>query len=869
MVMPRPYRWRNGKYLAVTLACLVKSTDKGCLLMPDHTLLHDILPELDADEVLDFMMPKPHPEFLVSGNAYTAHQADKTKCMVSVSVGDKRKEGVVFGDRFWIDNRISEPLPFTSMPLGWANSFGGPSCPDNPLGTGLDEVEIGDTRAIRLPNLESPLERIHQRGQRPQPFNFGQIRIDWPHRISKMGSCDETWIREVGTGFFDDMDPSAFNAAAVDQIWLDKAELSMDERFEIWNMHPDQHCWSGTLPSLRARCFIKRKHAERLDEVQMRATTVWFVPHKDCYILLFHGNTAIQEDDAFDVSVIMAGMERIGEPRSIDHYESVFAQRMSFETAALHALKDEELMPADMLAPWIENIPLDQHTIMSKMHRLRHDGEGSMSGGFVGPIKPMTLADLPALVEKSEQMHAETTDELKESRASALDSLKAEAASNPSGVAGKLLDSIDVDLDGGQRSEPPKLPTVGPPKFDDLLQSVASSEDRRMIRQAAKGAGKPASSLREMHDFSKQALRKSYLYSVHYQQGVARVGEHRAIEIRNRVLQKYRLNKRLSQMDLTGADLSGLDLSGADFSGAWMERVDLSNANLAGALFDETVLARGVFAHANLEGAQLKRCNISEASFEQASLKQAELSELICETTTTFVDCDFSGSLLNDFDSQHMRFLRTGFHGARMRDVSFESARFEQCALHNVVLDKVDFEDSVCQDVEILDSSIISSTVTNTSFLRTRIEKSVMQKATFTEDVKFEESAIENTQLVQCMFREVKFTKMSLAGSQFEQCDFSLADLRGCDLRRIATPSSMFVRTNFNEADLTGSNLIQGNFQKSTFLGSKLSGCNFFRADMSETILDPATKTDRTYVRRTRLAPFSDKSVALGETGDA
>src|SRR3546814_337698 len=166
-----------------------------------------------------------------------------------------------------------------------------------------------------------------------------------------------------------------------------------------------------------------------------------------------------------------------------------------------------------------------------------------------------------------------------------------------------------------------------------------------------------------MHDFSKQALRKSYLYSVHYQQGVAKVGEHRAIEIRNRVLQKYRLNKRLSQMDLTGADLSGLDLSGADFSGTWMEKVDLSNANLAGARFDETVLARGVFANANLDGARFTRCNISEASFERASFKQAEFSEVICETRTAFVDCDFNGTLFSDFDSRHMHFLRAHFQG--------------------------------------------------------------------------------------------------------------------------------------------------------------------------------------------------------------
>ncbi|MCD0501505.1 DUF2169 family type VI secretion system accessory protein [Bordetella petrii] len=858
MVMPRPYRWRNGKYLAVTIAALIKHDGDKPSILPEHTLMHDILPELDCDEMIDYVMPKPHPEFLLSGHAYTAHQEDKTKCMVSVQVGDKKKEGIVFGDRYWNGDVITAPQPFESKPLTWDNSFGGTGFAANPLGTGIDEIEVAGIRAVRLPNLESPIDRVHAKRQRVEPFNFGQIRIDWPQRLEKMGSCDETWVQNVGTGFFDDMQPSVFNAAAEDQIWKNKEALSLDESFEIWNMHPDMHCWSGQLPQVKARCFIRRRHADvLLDEVPMRPTTVWFLPHRASYILLFHGQIAIQEDDAFDVMAIMAAMEGADAPRPIVHYEDVFKTRTNTEKAAFHVLKDEELMPAGMLAPWIEGMALDQHAMLSKLTSMIDERRGFPDGEFVGPIRPMTLADLPTLFEEGEKMTADALEEHERTRQDVL----AEAATDDKPLTRRqqVLKELYRDLDfNAQPGDVKKIPVSGPPKLDSLRQVIQSARERRSLREMLKESPQEAATLGQTADFTRRSFGKLYLYSVHYQQGAPRVGEHRAIELRNRILKKYRLGKNLAKMDLTGADLSGMDLSEADFSGAWLENVDFSDTNLSGAIFDQTVLARGTFHRTNLDRATLRDCNISEAVFNNASLCDVEMQSLICETKTTFHDCRLERGHWKRFDFKKAEFINCELTDMKLEKITFSFSTLKQCEIQGGMLEKVTFDDSVIEEVAIRNASIASAICTNTSFTRVEITGCKFGKSTFSEDVSFHDSVLTDNHYIHSMFREVVFKSVDLSGTVFEQCDLSLANFQKCRLQNIRVPQSMCVRVNFDMADLSGSNLMHGIFQKSSFIGANLSGCNFFRADMSETLLDSSTRTDNAYVHRTRLAPFRE-----------
>ncbi|OZI59131.1 DUF2169 family type VI secretion system accessory protein [Bordetella genomosp. 4] len=854
-VMPRPYRWRGQVGLSVAVAALVHHGSEGARIQAEHTLVNDVLPELDADEVLDFVMPKPHPEYMVSGSAYTVHQEDKTRCVVSVRVGDKRKDGLVFGNRYWMGDRITEPQPFEAMPLTWSNSFGGSTFPENPLGTGLDAVEVNGIEAIRLPNLESPVERIHTRGQRVEPYNFGQIRVDWPQRLEKFGSCDEKWVNTIGAGFFDDLQLSAFNAAPDDQVWQDRDALFMDEDFEFWNMHPELHCWSGRLLDVRARCFIKRQDADDLDEVPLRPTTVWFLPNRTSYVLIFHGQIPIADDDAMDVQAIMAAMEHQAQERSMDHYRHIYARRTNFDTAALDTLRDADLMPADILAPWLEDVPLGKQALVSKLtDRLRRDTGAYPSGGFIGPVKPVTLADLTEMAEQYQVSHDEIMASHQKERQKAFEEMHRSVESSGSKEDAALLSAIaeaTSPKDGGIT-----LPQVGPPDLDAVFQTVRSSDSRQSLRKAFSGKEAAGSTPREVYDHSKRALKQIYLYSVHYQQGVARVGPHRAQQIREQVEKKYRLSKNLSDMDLTGADLSGMNLSGADFSRTWLEKVDFTNTDLTGAKFEETVLARGSFTDCRLDGAVFTRANISDAVFTNTSFGSATLDKVICELPVRFDHCTFESGKMTRFRMQRSEFRDCVMRDMELSDVSFEHALFSNVDIADTHFDKISFEQSSIDDLRIEASVINGCVMLESTFHRWHMQGSLMSKCAFMTDIKFSECRLGGNHFQQTTFRAVDFSRVSFQGATLDQCDFSQANLYGCDMRKIQTPQSVFVRTCFDMADLSGSNLMQGNFQKATFVGANLSGCNLFRADMSETLLDASTRIENPYVRRTRLAPY-------------
>lgn len=171
---------------------------------------------------------------------------------------------------------------------------------------------------------------------------------------------------------------------------------------------------------------------------------------------------------------------------------------------------------------------------------------------------------------------------------------------------------------------------------------------------------------------------------------------------------------------------------------------------------------------------------------------------------------------------------------------------------------KTNFNDSAVDDVVMHRCKMLSAAHMNSVFTRVTATECEITKTSFYEDVSFSDSNLRRNHFRQSMLREVPFVNVDLSESTFEQTDMSLADLQQCRLRRIKTPQAMFVRANLDMADLSDSNLMQGSFQKARFIGANLSGCNFFRADMSETMLDGSTKTDRAYVHRTRLAPFHD-----------
>ena len=137
-LMSRPYRLRGRQRMGLGVFALA-SLDAQPLLQPEADLWQLAGEVLGEEGVVDLGVPKPCAEFLVSGSVYTAHQPQPATCAAQVRVGDLSKSLMVFGDRYWLDDRPTDPQPYEAMPLDWAHAYGGPSYPDNPNGRGADD----------------------------------------------------------------------------------------------------------------------------------------------------------------------------------------------------------------------------------------------------------------------------------------------------------------------------------------------------------------------------------------------------------------------------------------------------------------------------------------------------------------------------------------------------------------------------------------------------------------------------------------------------------------------------------------------------------------------------------------------------------
>ncbi|NOJ82542.1 DUF2169 family type VI secretion system accessory protein [Myxococcus xanthus] len=132
---------------------------------------------------------RPGTDIYVNGQAWAPHGRPVKEHLVAVRVGECQKGLRVFGDRVWWRGitgwRSTSPEPFTSMPLRYERSFGGPASlgaskphgvyeDRNPLGRGF-HPEGRDADNQPLPNLEDPLQPLDLPTKRVPPAGLGAI----------------------------------------------------------------------------------------------------------------------------------------------------------------------------------------------------------------------------------------------------------------------------------------------------------------------------------------------------------------------------------------------------------------------------------------------------------------------------------------------------------------------------------------------------------------------------------------------------------------------------------------------------------------------------------------------------------------------
>jgi uncharacterized protein YjbI with pentapeptide repeats len=867
-LLTRCYEYQRCFHLGVSIFGLIPLADQGAL-QSEVSLWKFAAEQLGKDAVLDAGIPKSKPEFLVTGSAYTPGRRPMSGCQVRARLGKREKLLHVIGDRYLNGLLSTDPEPFDAMPLDWTRAFGGEGFDKNPLGKGFKPVRRGAAWVKALPNIIYPTSVDLTDDQLVEPAGFGPLDLSWPQRMSKAGTHDDRWLKEDFPGFARDIDWTFFNLASPDQ-WLDQP-LRGDEPYLLENMHPEKPVLTGNLPGVWARCYISRhvEGGEKFEEVEMSLSTVWFFPHAERAVLIFQGRALVQEEDAADVVHILAGWERIGEAKGVEHYRQVLARRLDKEKGHLAALQDEELLPAGMNEPdpaieaeraMIASEELLEKNLRRKAEMERQRGRALVASfgldpdQFGPPALPaeQKVSDIGRLpdwidqVEKDAQKHQAMLEAQNAERDKFLEQLCAQAG-------------MDFKAFRAKQKETP----TGPPRYSAAkhLQSM------RELFEKCRLEGVPLNGIdemlndpkrRKMMETAEAKLKEMYRLGAHRQKAAPAMPPDQAKRLRADILEAYLKGESFAGRDLTGADLSGMDLQGADFECAFLESVDFSGANLQGCRFKNAVLAHAVLTTADLTKAVLEQANIGGARLAGATCRWANVENAI-----------LAGADLTGADFQYANLQGVDSHGAVFRDADFSGGHtqrmnFLECDLRGVKLAGANMEKCVFLHADVTGVDFSLSSLQSATFLGVRGRKAKFRGANLSGACFVEQCDFEGAD-----FAEANLFRTNLRGTALKGCDFTRArldeaDLSLCDLRQASFQRATALEARFVKADLAGAVMgslkaINAVFQRADLRGANLRGANLFQSDLARVYADSQTVFDQALMKKVRIYPLRGK----------
>ncbi len=864
-VLTRPYGYLQQNRLSVLVYTLVDFNGPSPVLVPEAEITTHLLSTMDCQGILDLILPKTRPEFLVSGAAYTAHQADKTQCAVKVKIGQKEKSLLVFGDRYWLDNRISKPLPFDKMPLTWANAFGGSGFDENPEGKGLIRELVNGVWTTRLPNVESPTERIVSFGQRPMPAGFGPVMINRPRRYRHVGSFSDEWMKNDITSFFPDMDTRLFSATEPDQRWDNRESLPLGSEFSVWNMHPEQSCWTGHIPDWIARCFVKQQNEQGTEdflEVDLKPTTIWLLPGIKHAIMMYHGSTAVAQTYGEDVHAIIAAMELPGQPRDKNWYKEVFDLRSDMDKGALYALRDRDLVPKTIMGDWLDTRPVEPGLLLKnagkREQRIRTEKKDKLKHTnldidrvvpeFTGPQMPISGEYLPEFHERMLRLKQASETQLDEERTRIKQKLQDKPPADPA-LAKKLQDIIDGNTPDDAASD-----------LKDAMDRLEKMQADMDVRWQAAGQGEPdgvnqISNKKQQHQ-SRQQMKKIQLYSAHILPQGAVVSKHVSQSKRDIALARYENGMSLRDLDLSGANLARVNLQKADLSGSDLSGADLTDTILDECNFNQTLLTRTVIENTSFKNAHFKETNFGATTFNRANFSGARFHAILLHKGT-FNGCDFRHTLWEEivqttqatfsacrFDSATIN--KTIFTECRFSDSSFYDARFSQVVYQVNTLENISFENGA-----LISMSFVASALKNIRFTGARIEG-----ASFTYKLQMDTCCFRSVKMKNSSFNRTTVNRVDFSGAAIQHCDFSEAILQAANFTKAKATASIFRRTDLRLARFVSTDLTGSNFQQSDMRGTDLRNANLCTADISETRLDDRSRTQGVLLKYAKLYPL-------------
>ncbi|KIG17720.1 hypothetical protein DB30_02995 [Enhygromyxa salina] len=831
-----------------------------------------------ADQaILDVGIPKAEAEYLIHGHAHSQSGAPITALPVRAQVGALDKTLHVVGDRYWRGGRsISEPEPFTELPLHWSRAYGGPSFPANPLGRGHGESEHHGQRIQLLPNIEDPRRPVSSPHDIVDPVGFGPLDLSWPQRQALVGTYDQHWLENLFPGLARDLDWSFFNIAPHDQRFA--GPWTGGERFCFEHMHPEHARVEGQLSHLHARAFVTRELSEaepgadepetRFDEVPLALQTLWFFPDAERLVMIYQGSTRVREDDAADIRHLLLAAEFPDEARTIDHYASVLAARLDPDGGALASMRERDLLP-DRLSDEIEEFAehralleidnLMQHNLhrravafhetrVAELLALGLDPALYMPPPPEPPGPPPTLDEIPELVAELERKAEEAKAEAEAKSAQQKQDLLATLDEN--GIVGEEREQLLAKLEGSHH---------GPPTFSAEAQRAMLAGAIVECRQAGGSVERLEQMLHDPElnqswDEAEVQLRDGYRRSAHFQEPGPPMSAERSAEARTALHEALAAGVDLSTLDFTGADFSDMDLHGAKLTGALFESVCLDRADLRGATLDRAILAHASLREAKLDGASLRETNLGKAMLIDASAVEADLEQAILMGT------DLTRACLRGARLRGAMIYETVFVDADARQLQGEELALINCQLQGLDLSGASLPRSCFIELDLSRVNLSGAEIERGCFVTcdargVRFDGARFQQVSFAKGCLLDGASFVDADLRGCNFRESSMCACDLRGARLEGTDLSGCVLDEARLDGAQADGARFSKAWLRDASATGASLVGAAFTNARMHRADLRHSNLHGADLARVRSDQSLQLDGALLTRVRIHP--------------